>query len=232
VIVVSVYMLLDFGRLGRAIDRRFPPQPGSEPLLPRVETAVAGYVKGQALVSLIIGASAGLGMWVLGVTGLVPGADKYALLFGAWVALTELVPYLGPWLGAIPAGIYAAVVHPISLLWVTALFLVIHQIEGHIVVANSAVKAPGVITTVRGRAVGGPSFFRLTLANRRYHSTDRIAGHWLALAALTALGLVLWRTLAAARAGRRPPAADAGPASAPRPLGSALVTSGPAAPAP
>jgi predicted PurR-regulated permease PerM len=46
----------------------------------------------------------------------------------------ELIPYLGPWLGAIPAGIYAAVVHPISLLWVTILFLIIHQVEGHVVV--------------------------------------------------------------------------------------------------
>jgi predicted PurR-regulated permease PerM len=134
IIVVSIYMLLDFGKLGRAIDRRYPPQPGSEPLLPRVEHAVAGYVKGQFLVSLIIGASAGVGMWVLGVTGLVPGADKYALLFGGWVALTELVPYLGPWLGAIPAAIYAVVVHPISIIWVAILFLVIHQVEGHIVV--------------------------------------------------------------------------------------------------
>src|SRR5262249_58170467 len=53
-----------------------------------------------------------------------------------WVAITELVPYLGPWLGAIPAGIYAAVVHPISLLWVAILFLVIHQVEGHLVVPN------------------------------------------------------------------------------------------------
>lgn len=49
-------------------------------------------------------------------------------------------------------------------------------IQGHIVVANSAVQSAGVITTVRGRAVGGPSFFGLTLSNRRYHSTDRIAG--------------------------------------------------------
>lgn len=49
-------------------------------------------------------------------------------------------------------------------------------IEGYIVVANAAVQAPGVLTTVRGRAVGGPSFFNLRLANRRYHSTDRIAG--------------------------------------------------------
>ena len=49
-----------------------------------------------------IGASAGLGMWLLGVLGWVQGADKYALLFGAWVAVTELIPYLGPWLGAVP----------------------------------------------------------------------------------------------------------------------------------
>jgi predicted PurR-regulated permease PerM len=136
VIVASIYMLLDFSKLARALDRRFPPPPGSDPLLVRVERAVAGYVKGQVLVSLIIGASAGFGMWLLGVLGWVPGADKYALVFGAWAAVTELIPYLGPWLGAIPAGIYAVVVHPISLLWVTILYLFIHQIEGHVVVPN------------------------------------------------------------------------------------------------
>jgi predicted PurR-regulated permease PerM len=134
VIVVSIYMLLDFSKLARFLDRRFPPHSGSQPLLVRMEHAVAGYVKGQFLVSLIIGASAGVGMWVLGVVGLVPGADKYALLFGAWVGVMELIPYLGPWLGAIPAGIYALVVDPISLIWVTILFLVIHQVEGHVVV--------------------------------------------------------------------------------------------------
>jgi predicted PurR-regulated permease PerM len=136
VLVVSIYMLLDFQRLANAIDRRFPPRPGSDPLLVRMERAVAGYVKGQLLVSLIIGASAGVGMWILGALGLVPGADKYALVFGAWVGVTELIPYLGPWLGAIPAAIYALVVDPISLLWVTILFLVIHQVEGHVVVPN------------------------------------------------------------------------------------------------
>jgi predicted PurR-regulated permease PerM len=136
VLVVSIYMLLDCSRLARVIDRRFPPRPGSQPLLVRMEHAVVGYVKGQTLVSLIIGASAGVGMWLFGALGWVPGADKYALLFGAVVALTELIPYLGPWLGAIPAGIYAVVVHPISLLWVTILFLVIHQVEGHVVIPN------------------------------------------------------------------------------------------------
>jgi predicted PurR-regulated permease PerM len=134
VVVVSVYMLLDLPRFARFADRRFPATDGGLPLTQRVERALVGYVTGQLLVSLIIGASAGLGMYVLGVLGWVPGADDYALVFGAWVAFTELIPYVGPWLGAIPAVLYALVQHPLSALWVALLFLGIQQLEGHVVV--------------------------------------------------------------------------------------------------
>jgi predicted PurR-regulated permease PerM len=134
--VVSIYMLLDFPRLERVIDRRFPPEPGSESLLRRMEHSLTSYVKGQSLVSLIIGTSAGIGLWLFGVLGWLPNGQKYALLFGAWVAITELIPYLGPWLGSIPPFLYALVVHPVSAIWVGLLFLGIHQIEGHIVVPN------------------------------------------------------------------------------------------------
>jgi predicted PurR-regulated permease PerM len=136
VIVVSIYMLLDMHRLSAAVDRRFPPRPGGRPLMSHIEWALAGYVKGQVLLSLIMGTSAGVGMWLLGTLGWVRGGDDYALLFGAWVAVTELVPYVGPWLGAIPPFIYALVDNPISSLWVAALFLFMHQIEGHVVVPN------------------------------------------------------------------------------------------------
>jgi predicted PurR-regulated permease PerM len=136
VLVVSVYMLLDFPRLTRALDRRFPPRPGSLPLLVRMERSLVSYVRGQVLVSLIIGTTAGIGIWLLGMLGWLPHGEKYALLFGAWAAITELIPYLGPWLGAIPPILYALVVHPLSAVWVTLLFLGIHQIEGHIVVPN------------------------------------------------------------------------------------------------
>jgi predicted PurR-regulated permease PerM len=135
-LVVSIYMLLDMQRLGRAIDRRFPPRPGEQSLLRSLEHALASYVRGQIALSVIIGTSAGIGLWVLAAVGLLPHAQQYALLFGAWVAVTEVIPYLGPWLGAIPPFIYALVVHPISALWVALLFLGIHQIEGHIVVPN------------------------------------------------------------------------------------------------
>jgi predicted PurR-regulated permease PerM len=135
-LVVSIYMLLDMQRLGRRLDRRFPPRPGEDALLVTLERALASYVRGQALLSLIIGASAGIGLWIFGAAGLLPNAQQYALLFGAWVAVTEVIPYLGPWLGAAPPFLYALVVHPISALWVALLFLGIQQIEGHVVVPN------------------------------------------------------------------------------------------------
>lgn len=135
-VVVSIYMLLDMQRFGRAVDRRFPPRRGERPLLRSIENALASYVRGQVALSLIIGVSSGVGIWVLAATGLLPHAQQYALLFGAWVALTEVIPYLGPWLGAAPPFIYGLVVHPISALWVALLFLGIQQVEGHVVVPN------------------------------------------------------------------------------------------------
>jgi predicted PurR-regulated permease PerM len=134
VVVVSIYMLLDMHRLAAAVDRRFPPAPGTVPLIERMEQALASYVKGQLLLSLIIGASSGVGLWVLGMVGLMPNGGRYAAAFGAWAGITELIPYVGPWLGAAPPVVYALVQHPLSALWVALLFLGIQQLEGHVVV--------------------------------------------------------------------------------------------------
>jgi predicted PurR-regulated permease PerM len=136
IVVVSVYMLLDMQRLSAGIDRRFPPQPGSPPLMVRIERSLVGYVRGQLLISLIIGVSAGTGLWLLGTLGWTPSTQRYALLFGGWVFFSELIPYVGPVLGGAPPVLYELVVHPIGALWVFLLFLGIQQIEGHVVVPN------------------------------------------------------------------------------------------------
>jgi predicted PurR-regulated permease PerM len=135
IVVISIYMLLDMSRLEQSIDSRFPPH-GGPPLTHQIESALWGYVKGQAILSTVIGTSAGVGMYVLGVTGLVEGADEYALLFGLWTAFIEVIPYIGPWLSAVPPAIYALFVDPISVIWVALLFLFIYQVEGHVVVPN------------------------------------------------------------------------------------------------
>ena len=136
IVVISIYMLLDMQRLEQSIDSRFPPH-GGAPLTQRIESALWGYLKGQAILSTVIGTSAGVGMYILGVTGLVEGAQEYALLFGLWTAFIEVIPYIGPWLSAVPPAIFALFADPPwGVVWVGLLFLFIYQVEGHIVVPN------------------------------------------------------------------------------------------------
>src|SRR6202011_2744223 len=69
ILVVSIHMLLDMGRLQTGVDLRFPPKPGHTGLVIRMERAVAGYVRGQFLLSAIIGSTAGVGLWLPGNPG-------------------------------------------------------------------------------------------------------------------------------------------------------------------
>jgi predicted PurR-regulated permease PerM len=134
VIVISVYMLLDAPRLSRYLRGIFPGADASDDLVARAERALFAYVRGQTLVSLVIGTTAGIGLWILGITGVFPSGSTYALGFGGWTAMTEVIPYVGPWLGALAPAAVAATQSPTAVLGVVLLYLVIHQIEGHIVI--------------------------------------------------------------------------------------------------
>ena len=92
-----------------------------------------GYVRGQLLFSLIMGASAALALWIFGVLGIFPDGAQYALFFGAFYGLMELIPYIGPILGPLPPVLVALFANPISALWVVLLFIALQQLEGHVV---------------------------------------------------------------------------------------------------
>jgi predicted PurR-regulated permease PerM len=157
VIVISVYMLLDAPRLSRFLRRIFRGGELDEDLLTRIERALLAYVKGQTLVSLVIGVTAGVGLWILGMLGIFPGGSTYALGFGAWAAAVEIIPYVGPWLGALAPAAVAATESVTALVAVGLLFLFIHQIEGHIVIPKlmgSAVKVHPLVVIFALLAAG------------------------------------------------------------------------------
>jgi predicted PurR-regulated permease PerM len=135
VIVVSIYMLLYGPRIGAIVRRVLPPGDGSrdDDYPTRVQAAVSGYVRGQLMFSLAMGAGCGVGMYVLGVVGVFPAGKTYALAFALFFALMELIPYVGPILGALPPIIVALFTDPLDVLWVGIFFVALQQIEGHIV---------------------------------------------------------------------------------------------------
>ena len=134
-LVLSVYLLVYGASIGRLVRRWMPPGDGTPsddyPLL--VQKAVSGYVRGQLLFSVIMGASAGIGLWLFGITGVFPDGSKYAVFFAVFYGLMEFIPYIGPILGPIPPVLVALLTHPISAVWLVILFVLLQQLEGHIV---------------------------------------------------------------------------------------------------
>jgi putative heme transporter len=135
IFVLSVYMLLYGEQIGRLARRLMPDGDGTDaddyPHL--VQRAVSRYVGGQLLFSLIMGASTGVSLWIFGTVGLFPDGGKYAIAFAVFYGVMELVPYIGPILGAAPPVIVALFTHPISAVWLVILFVALQQLEGHVV---------------------------------------------------------------------------------------------------
>ncbi len=134
-LVLSIYLLVYGREIGQLARRVMPPGDGTpEDDYPRmVQRAVFGYVRGQLLFSLIMGASAGVCLWIIGTIGIFPAGAHYAVFFGAFYGLMELIPYVGPIIGALPPVLVALFNDPISALWVSLMFVGLQQLEGHFV---------------------------------------------------------------------------------------------------
>lgn len=154
ILVCVIYMVLDAPRI-----LRFSRSMGGPPaaaFLRRVEDSLTNYVKAQVLVSLIIATTAGLAVWLLGVVGIFPMGATFAVAFSAWVFFMEFVPYVGPILGAVPPVALALITSPAAAIWVIGAFIVIHQLEGHIVVPKIMGDAVGVhpLVVIFGLLIG------------------------------------------------------------------------------
>jgi predicted PurR-regulated permease PerM len=135
IFVVSVYLLVYARQIGALVRRLLPPGDGTpqDDYPTRVQRAVSGYVRGQLAFSVVMGATAGVALWIFGVLGIFPDGRTYAFAFGAFFGVMELVPFVGPVLGAIPPVAVALFQDPLSAVWLVILFVAIQQLEGHIV---------------------------------------------------------------------------------------------------
>jgi len=138
-LLVSVYLLLERERITRAVLRTIPETVRDQAveLFHAVERTLIKYLKGQFLLCVIMG--------VLGWAIMFFTVGEYALLVGVWVAVTEIIPVLGAFLGAVPGILIALFFGGFTeALIVSALFLVAQQIEGNILVPKIQGGSTGV----------------------------------------------------------------------------------------
>lgn len=128
--VLTFYFLRDGSLLHDRFINLFTVEkrPQVKQLLAEFAKVVSGYIHGQAWISSIVGLLVFAGMYFLGV--------DYPMVWGLLATCTEMVPIIGPILGALPAIILAYLASPALAVKVIIFYLVIHQLENHIIVPN------------------------------------------------------------------------------------------------
>jgi predicted PurR-regulated permease PerM len=108
----------------------------SRELIAAMETKVGAYIAGQGVLILVVGSMSLAAYWFIGL--------PYVLVLAFVAGVMEVVPIIGPLLGAIPALLVALSLGPDKLIWVVVATLVIQQVENSVLVPRIMRRAVGV----------------------------------------------------------------------------------------
>jgi predicted PurR-regulated permease PerM len=110
------------------------------------------YIRAQLILGVIVGTSVGIGLALLDV--------PLSLALGVIAGMTELIPILGPWLGAVPGLLLVAATEPDKIVWVALVYLLVQQAENLLLVPRIQGEAlemhPAMILLVL--SLGGAAF--------------------------------------------------------------------------
>jgi predicted PurR-regulated permease PerM len=128
VLTMTLFWLMSSQRLQPFVVGLFPPNEREHvaSVISEVGRSFGGYVRGTLITMLLIALLAWLGLLILGV--------PYELLLGVVAGLTELLPYIGPWIsGSIAVLVALVAVDPLKAVQVIILFLLIYEIEANVI---------------------------------------------------------------------------------------------------
>jgi predicted PurR-regulated permease PerM len=138
ILILAFYLLLDADGIGGTFVRLFPPGERArvEDASRRIVTKVSAWLGGQLLLGGIIGSTAAIGLWLLGV--------PYFYVLALIAAIGELIPIVGPILSAIPAVAVAFTVSPTLALFVVLFYFGQQPLENHVLVPKVMSKQVGL----------------------------------------------------------------------------------------
>ncbi|MGV2826388.1 AI-2E family transporter [Myxosarcina sp. GI1(2024)] len=139
-LLLSAYMLSGAKQLLDDIFNLFP-YPWNQKLADQIKPVgqrMGGYIQGRILVSAILGTVISISLRFLGLSEL-------ALGLGVIAGFTNLIPFFGPILGAVPALIVAIAQGGLTFVWVILLFIIVQNLETYVLdplLVGSSVKVP------------------------------------------------------------------------------------------
>lgn len=137
-LVISFYMTVEEDGLKKFI-RSIAPiqyQPYLVQKVNRIQYKMGGWLRGQLILMLIVGVLSFIGLFLIGV--------PYALVLACVAGFAEFIPFLGPWIAAIPAMFFAYTDAPWKAIAVLIFYTVLQQVENQVIVPKVMQKAVGL----------------------------------------------------------------------------------------
>jgi predicted PurR-regulated permease PerM len=124
---IATYLLIDIPRFRESFIRSFAPsyRPDAERLWQTLGESLSRYLAGLSISIVAQGVMAGVGLFVLDV--------PYAAILGIWMSATAILPYVGAFLGAIPAVLIALTISWNMAIVTVILYIVVNQIDSNFI---------------------------------------------------------------------------------------------------
>jgi predicted PurR-regulated permease PerM len=126
--VLAIYLLIDLERFKKRSLELTPPRQRNEVayVSGEVGTALGSFVRGQLLVSLIVGIASSIGMWAIGL--------PFWLLIGIIAGFLNLIPFLGPVVGGALAALVALLNGDVwQAFWAVMIMIGVQQVDNHLI---------------------------------------------------------------------------------------------------
>lgn len=154
ILFLTFYLLKDFDMVKESLHFILPRKSRSRArkILHEIDSSLGKYIRGQLLIFLIIGFSTYLGLLFLGV--------DFALILGIIAGVTNVIPYFGPFIGAVPAVFVALLKSPALALKTVIVYIIIQQVESHLISPQILGKSMGLhpLVVIMALLVGGQFF--------------------------------------------------------------------------
>ncbi len=125
--VVAFYYLKDKEKIKASLIKKIP-EGQRESWLQlgcQIDASMGQFIQGRLLMAVFVGVATAIVLWILGV--------NYAVVIGAITCIADIIPYIGPLLGFLPAVIIAFIQQPMKALWVGIAFVLIQWVENNLV---------------------------------------------------------------------------------------------------
>lgn len=128
-LIIGFYLLIGFDNVNDTIITIFPRkmQKDARELITEINTSLRRFVQGALLDSTFVFIVTSIGLWIVGL--------KAPLLFGLFCGITNIIPYVGPYIGGAPAVIVGFAQSPTIGILVLVVIVIIQFLEGNFIQA-------------------------------------------------------------------------------------------------